>query len=413
MAPHITTPPFHDLEQQARRLQRFFVALVVIVALLPAVVFVFLEIGHHRNHSRQAAGRLAESLIGHVGRSGPNRVTISEMVQAEMGANDIVFLRLVAADAGHSLSFGAPGQRVFPTQISVSLPPAAAPFLELQVQGDDRDLLRRVSRVFVIHLLVASALALIVYRLPMRALRLALDEGKRTYEELLHADKLSAIGEVYAGLTHEINNPLGVILSRVRLLRGTAAERGLPADLAEDLEMIDRHGSRIAEIIRGLLAFARKTTFELTETDLNRVVADTISFLETPFAKQGVRLNILLESIPPLRASPDHLQQVLVNLFNNARDAMPNGGTLTIRTRLNDRDLVVEVQDTGPGIAPEIQGRIFDPFFTTKPVGHGTGMGLAVSYGIVRAHGGDIEVESSPGQGALFRVRLAAGGGRP
>jgi two-component system NtrC family sensor kinase len=325
------------------------------------------------------------------------------MLRTEMGAMGIVSLRLVAEDGSHVLSLGAPGPRVVPTRISRRLPPPAAPFVELEVEPDARGLLSQVSRVFIIHVLVATTLALLVYRLPMRALRSALREGKRTYEELLHADKLSAIGEVYAGLTHEINNPLGIILARVRLLRRLAGEKGLPAELAQDLEMIDRHGTRIAEIVRGLLAFARKTAFELKETDVNRVVADTTAFLETPFAKQG----------PRLRASPDHLQQVLVNLFNNARDAMPRGGVVTLRTRASGGDVLVEVQDTGTGIAPDIRGRIFDPFFTTKPVGQGTGMGLAVSYGIVRAHGGEIEVESRPGEGALFRVRLPAGDGRP
>jgi signal transduction histidine kinase len=171
--------------------------------------------------------------------------------------------------------------------------------------------------------------------------------------------------------------------------------------------MIDRHGTRIAEIIRGLLAFARKTPFQLVETDLNRIIREVVALVEKPYVKQGIRIQSVLEpTLPSFRASPLHIQQVFMNLLKNARDAMPEGGPVTLRTSKNGRYLVAEVEDAGPGIAPEVEARLFEPFFTTKGVGEGTGLGLSVSYGIVSAHGGKILIESKPGHGALFRVML-------
>ena len=228
--------------------------------------------------------------------------------------------------------------------------------------------------------------------------------------QLIHTEKLSAIGEIYAGIAHEINNPLGIILTRVHILQEAIKERQIAQDFLRDLEMIQRHGSRIAEVIRGLLAFARSTSFTMTETDLNLVIDETVSLLEKPFAEQQIRIDrVLSEDLPRIMGSPVHLQQVFINLLNNARDAMPQGGIINIRTYPNNRRIVAEVRDSGTGIEEKIKGKIFEPFFTTKGVGRGTGLGLAVIYGIIRAHGGDIEVESAPGKGAMFRLRLPAG----
>jgi len=123
--------------------------------------------------------------------------------------------------------------------------------------------------------------------------------------------------------------------------------------------------------------------------------------------KQGIRIQSLLDSpLPRVRASADHLQQAFLNMLNNARDAMPDGGTATLQTYVNGSNLVVEIRDTGGGMSSEVQARVFEPFFTTKAVGRGTGLGLSVSHGIVCAHGGGIGIESSPGKGATFRVTL-------
>jgi signal transduction histidine kinase len=143
---------------------------------------------------------------------------------------------------------------------------------------------------------------------------------------------------------------------------------------------------------------------------VNGVIGETVALVEPLFARQGIGVQLFLDrSLPRVRASAQHLQQVFLNLVNNAHDAMPDGGTLTLRTYRDGSSLVAEVRDTGRGIPPEIQPRVFEPFFTTKDVGKGTGLGLAVSYGIVRAHGGDLTVESRQGDGAVFRVILPGG----
>jgi signal transduction histidine kinase len=396
-----------DLERQARRVRWLLVGFVMAVAVLPSTFFIIWEVDHLRRYARHDAREIGNALVTRLAQSGPDAEALSTWLPAQMKEEDITFLRLVSASSGRTLDFGDPTRPILPVTITIPLPSSAAPFKALQVIPDDRPLKRAAGVVFGIHLLIAGFLALMLYRLPMRALYLAVSEAKDRYAQLIHADRLSAIGEMYASLAHEINNPLGIILSRVRLLLGTAKERTFSADLVRDLEMIDRHGSRIAVIIRSLLAFSRKTSFESTDTDLNRVVTDVVSLVEQPFTKHGVRIGRLLEpALPVLRGSPDHLQQVFLNLFNNGRDAMPNGGTITVKTYRDGAWVVAEVQDTGAGIAPDIRGRIFEPFFTTKEVSNGTGLGLSVSYGIVKAHGGNIEVESSPGSGALFRVTL-------
>jgi two-component system NtrC family sensor kinase len=279
--------------------------------------------------------------------------------------------------------------------------------LTLVVELDGRPLARQMGRVFGIHAVVALLLSLAMYRLPVRAVRRAARDLEITEAQLLHSEKLRTLGEVYAGLTHEINNPLGIILTRVKLLLGAAQERGLPAEVTRDLEAIDKHGARIADIVRGLLAFSRKTELAPRDTDLNQVLADVLALVEKPFARNGVTIESqLAPDLPHIQASPDHLQQVFLNLVKNAREAMPEGGTIIVRTRRNGTNLVAEVLDDGMGISPSAVGHLFEPFFTTKDVGKGVGLGLSVSYGIVKAHDGEIEAENRPGKGAVFRVIL-------
>ena len=125
---------------------------------------------------------------------------------------------------------------------------------------------------------------------------------------------------------------------------------------------------------------------------MNAIIGELVALVECPFAKQGIRIQTLLDSpLPRVRASADHLQQAFLNMLYNARDAMPKGGIITLRTFVNGSNLVTEIRDTGSGMSSEVQGRVFEPFFTTKDVGKGTGLGLSVSHGIVRAHGGDIQ----------------------
>ncbi len=403
--------PFRDLERQARHLQWLLVGLVAIVALLPTAVFVTLEVRHLRTHARSDAQQMTLLLASHMRQGGSDLPVNSAQLTRHMEASGLVSLRLIGPGGAETLRLGEPGQALLATEAAVPWTFGTTRLGEVRVEADARPLLDRAARVLGIHLAAAALLALVIYRVPMRALRRAIGEAEETSAQLMHSEQLSAVGEMYAGLAHEINNPLSIILTRVRLLLVSAEELAVPADIVRDLAVIERHGQRIVDTISNLLAFARRAPFELAETDLNHVIVGALSFVERPFARQGIGINALLDPAPPaLRVSADHLQQLFVNLLINARDAMPQGGTITLRTWHDRERVVAEVQDTGAGIAPELRQRIFDPFFTTKEVGKGTGLGLSVSYGIVKAHRGEIEVESTPGQGAVFRVALPLGG---
>jgi two-component system NtrC family sensor kinase len=243
----------------------------------------------------------------------------------------------------------------------------------------------------------------------VRALARAIRELESAQAQLVHSNRLSAVGAMYAGLSHEINNPLGILCARVQLLLGSAPDKHLDAETVQDLAVIERQAGRIAAIVRGLLAFTRKADAPMQPVDVNAVVRDVVTLVEKPLLAQRVDVRAELQpALPPLVGSPEQIAQVLVNLVNNARDAMPDGGTLTLRTRARGGQVVAEVRDTGPGLAPEVERRLFEPFFTTKPVGRGTGLGLSVSYGIARAHGGQLTGANVEGGGARFELSLPA-----
>jgi two-component system NtrC family sensor kinase len=224
------------------------------------------------------------------------------------------------------------------------------------------------------------------------------------------AEKLAALGTMAAGLAHELNNPIGIMSSRIELM---LLEGGpvLPEEVREDLQVLHRQTQRVARITQGLLSFARSSSGERGPVDLNHVVRETLLLAERQIAKGGVELSVeLARDLPAVLGDADTLQQVVLNLVTNARDALAAaGGQITIVTRPRDgKPSIVElvVADTGPGIAPEDVARIFDPFFTTKPTG--TGLGLSVTHGIVREHGGTIDVESAPGRGSRFILSFPA-----
>jgi two-component system NtrC family sensor kinase len=224
--------------------------------------------------------------------------------------------------------------------------------------------------------------------------------------QLSQADKLSSIGLLAAGVAHEVNTPLAVISSYTQMLakqlQGDPQKSGL-------LEKITRQTFRASEIVNNLLNFSRTSGTEFADVDVNKVILDTLALLEHQFktAKIQVRSE-LIPSISPIQGNPGRLQQVFLNLFLNAKDAMPGGGTLSIAT--SNGDLVsVRVSDTGSGISPEHVHRIYDPFFTTKTApregqSRGTGLGLSVTYGIIQEHAGKIRVETNPGSGTTFAL---------
>jgi two-component system NtrC family sensor kinase len=228
----------------------------------------------------------------------------------------------------------------------------------------------------------------------------------RLEEQLQQREKLSSIGLLAAGVAHEINTPLTGVSSYTQMLLGMLAETDPKHAL---LQKIRRQTDRATGIVNNLLNFSRTGgVTDFTEVELNRVLEDTLQLLEPQFRQANVEIaREYSQELPRVQGNAGQLQQVFTNLLLNARDAIPDGGRITLRTVADERDTInVEVIDTGIGIAPENVARIYDPFFTTKGVGRGTGLGLAVSYGIVQEHSGHIAVESAPGRGTTFRITL-------
>jgi PAS domain S-box-containing protein len=232
-------------------------------------------------------------------------------------------------------------------------------------------------------------------------------EKTRLEEQLMQTEKLSSIGLLAAGVAHEINTPLTGISSYTQILLKEDATDG--ERRREILKKIEKQTVRASEIVGGLLSFSRLGGNEFTTVDVNRIIHDSLSLLDHQFDRSRVRVaRDLYDNLPPVYGNTGKLQQVFVNLFLNARDAMPSGGELGIQTGMDDSMGVVDISDTGGGIPRENLKRIFDPFFTTKGIGKGTGLGLAVSYGIIQEHGGGIFVESDAGNGTRFTLKLPA-----
>ncbi len=232
------------------------------------------------------------------------------------------------------------------------------------------------------------------------------EQQYRMREQMAQADKLASIGEFSAGIAHEINNPLGVILGYTQLiLRGSAQG----SQQYDDLKTIEKHVRHCKSIVEDLLSLARTSTPLKAACDLHPLIDEVLAFIQK-HTKPG-RIDIRKSYDPrlgPLMMEEKKIKQVLINLIMNARYAVGEQGVITVRTTCDEASAqaVIRIEDTGGGIAPEHLARIFDPFFTTKPTGEGTGLGLSVSYGIVKKHGGEITVQSRPGEGAAFTVTL-------
>jgi PAS domain S-box-containing protein len=234
-------------------------------------------------------------------------------------------------------------------------------------------------------------------------------ERSQMEEQLRISEKMASLGLLAAGVAHEVNTPLTGISSYTQML----LEGADPADPRTPLlEKIEKQTFRAARIVNGLLNLSRPNAAEQSErttVDLNQVIADVLSLLEHQFEKGSVKIRRELHPSPVnIVGFEFKLQQVFLNLFLNARDAMSSGGWLTIATRLDGGEAVAEVSDTGNGIPAEHLARIYDPFFTTKPMGQGTGLGLSITYGIVREHDATIQCDSTPGQGTRFEIRFAS-----
>lgn len=232
------------------------------------------------------------------------------------------------------------------------------------------------------------------------------DSRRRLQEQLLHADRLATIGQLAAGVAHELNEPLGNILGFAELAGDC---EGLPSQAEKDLQSIVDAVLLAREIIRKLLVFARQAPSDRGPVALNHVIESGLFFVEARCTKAGIELRRETDpAIPQITADPGQLHQVLVNLVVNAIHAMPDGGRLTIRTEHADDHVVLSVEDTGKGMSDDVQKRVFDPFFTTKDVDVGTGLGLAMVHGIVTSHKGSITVHSEIDVGTRFELRFPA-----
>jgi PAS domain S-box-containing protein len=226
----------------------------------------------------------------------------------------------------------------------------------------------------------------------------------RLEEQMVQTEKLTSLGLLAAGVAHEVNTPLAVISNYIQMLA-----KQIPADdpRQKTIERIVKQTFRASEIVNNLLNFSRTGAAEFVEVNLNSVLEETLTLVQHPF--KTAQVNVIknyTEQLPPVLGSITRLQQVFLNLFMNARDAMPSGGMLEVRTGAHNGSVAVEVTDTGSGIPPENLHRIFDPFFTTKATGRGTGLGLSVSYGIIKEHAGKVDVRSTPGKGTSFRLEF-------
>jgi signal transduction histidine kinase len=290
--------------------------------------------------------------------------------------------------------------------------------VEIALTVGERRIFINADKQQIIELLFATLEELVRANGRLEEARRSLEDYSRNLEakvrertqQLLQSEKLAAMGELLAGVAHELNNPLSVILGLASLLRETV--QGAP--LAESVQDISQAAERCARIVKNFLALARQQPPERRQAQINQIVKEAVELLAYPLRVDNVEVQLdLAEDLPTLSVDPHQLHQVLVNLITNAHYAMrqtPPPRRLTLSTCFDPASggVAIEVADTGPGIPPEIQPRVFEPFFTTKPSGQGTGLGLSICHGIVESHGGTIRVTSTPGQGAAFCVELPA-----
>ena len=258
------------------------------------------------------------------------------------------------------------------------------------------------------HLVVNASVAPLLGKDGARLGRLVLlddiTQRVRLEDQMVQTEKLTSLGLLAAGVAHEVNTPLAVISNYIQMLA-----KQIPADdpRQKTIDRIVKQTFRASEIVNNLLNFSRTGGAQPVDVDLNAVLEETLTLVQHPFKAASISVvRNYATPLPVVLGSTTRLQQVFLNLFMNARDAMPGGGMLEVRTGAHNGSVEVEVADTGAGIPPEHLHRIFDPFFTTKATGRGTGLGLSVSYGIIKEHAGKVDVRSTPGKGTSFRLEF-------
>ncbi|HYQ47684.1 MAG TPA: ATP-binding protein, partial [Thermodesulfovibrionales bacterium] len=224
---------------------------------------------------------------------------------------------------------------------------------------------------------------------------------RQTQEQLIQSAKLAAIGELASNVAHEINNPLTSIIGFTELSK----EEDDVNMIRKSLDIIEKESLRARDIVKQLLGFARKKPLQLTEVMINDVLRDVVVLSASQARMARVRISEDYGNVPPTTGDIDQLKQVFLNVITNAVHAMPDGGSLTIKTSMQGEYILLRISDTGHGIPEDIKKRIFEPFFSTKK-DKGTGLGLSISYRIIQDHGGRIDVESEEGKGTTFIIRL-------
>lgn len=245
---------------------------------------------------------------------------------------------------------------------------------------------------------VAQELSLVMQRASIE------EEKHKLQVQLQHAERLAFVGELSAGIAHELNEPLGRVLGFAQLIKKAGS---LNEQQEEDLERIIKASLYSREIIKKLMIFSRQMPQQISNVNLNAVVDNILYFIDVRFQSRGISIIKQLEpTLPEMMADEVQMSQVLVNLITNSVYAMPHGGSIYVITKSNASTVKLIVKDTGVGMTAAIKDKIFEPFFTTKTVGQGTGLGLSVVQGIVDSHNGHIAVTTSPGKGTKFEIQL-------
>ncbi len=271
--------------------------------------------------------------------------------------------------------------------------------------------------IFLLGISGIVAVAIVLSNRVVRRIKRVDSEKEMMTEKVVEAGKLASLGELAAGIAHEINNPVAVMVEEAGWMHDLMDDLGAEdfpnkGEFQRSLNQIRSMGSRCKQITHKLLRFARRTDPTPRTVQMNQVVKDSNALCQQRSASGAVKITAeLSDDLPTIRIAPTEAQQILVNLLNNAIDAVePQGGLVKVTTRSDEDHVIVDVADEGPGIPSHVLPRSFDPFFTTQPVGKGTGLGLSICYGIVRKHGGNITVNTSEGIGTTFHVKFPVPG---
>jgi two-component system NtrC family sensor kinase len=282
--------------------------------------------------------------------------------------------------------------------------------------GDEKGALltTRNTEIFII---VLSCLAIIMTTFfVMRIIFKHLEEADKGISELndqlIQSDKMAALGKMATGIAHEINNPLAIIGEKAGWMRDLLVEEEFREsenfkEYVQSVDKIEEHVERARKITHNMLGFARRMEHRLDDVDINHVLHQTLELLQSHAQTNNIEIRKDFQSgLPIIASDQSQLQQVFLNLINNAIDAVEKDGWIEIKTRKKDSQIIVAIKDNGPGIAEEHLKKVFDPFFTTKETGKGTGLGLSVSYNIIEKLGGTIKAESKPSEGAVFSIKI-------